>query len=209
MYVLPSLNFSSTNITKDIRATTHIISKLLYVSPERHLLYATDIHEGSNYTNHVFEHLSCFLPGLLALGAHTLPLDKLDILGIHLDDIDGGGLFGDSGKNYQSLLGYDLKKLHLWAAEGLAQTCWLTYADQPSGLGPDEVIMSSVSSKKTWDVLGNQWSAKDVSVLWVNSMKKWKNSGSRGLPPGLMEKKQIIYTRKREYLVRVKDGITQ
>lgn len=128
------------------------------------------------------------------MGAHTLPLDKLDILGVHLSDIDGGGLFGDSGQNYKTLLGYDLKKLHLWAAEGLAQTCWLTYADQPSGLGPDEVVMRSVSSKEMWDAVGNQWRTKDVSALWVDSMKKWKESGSRGMPPGVAEKKPVVYT---------------
>ncbi|KAF9466042.1 glycoside hydrolase family 47 protein [Collybia nuda] len=178
-----------------IRATTHIISKLLYVSPRRHLLYVTDIYDGpNNYTSHVFEHLSCFLPGLLALGAHTLPLDKLDELGVHPSDIDDNGHFGSSGANYKKLLGYDLKKLHIWAAEGLAQTCWLTYADQPSGLGPDEIVMNSVFSKETWDILGNQWGTKHESVLWVDLMEKWKESGSRGAPPGAKEKRPIIYT---------------
>jgi hypothetical protein len=142
----------------------------------------------------VFEHLSCFLPGLLALGAHTLPLDKLDVLDIHLNDIGGGGLFGDSGKNYKALIGFDLKKLHLWAAEGLAQTCWLTYADQPSGLGPDEVVMKSVTERGTWEAFGGQRQKADASSLWMDSMEKWKKAGSRGAPPGVAEKKPIVYT---------------
>lgn len=28
-----------------------------------------------------------------------------------------------------------LPQTHLWAAEGLTHTCWITYADNESGLG--------------------------------------------------------------------------
>ncbi|KAF8074909.1 glycoside hydrolase family 47 protein [Lyophyllum atratum] len=179
-----------------LRATSHIITNLLYLSPTRHLLYVTDHRidgNGDKHPTHIFEHLSCFLPGLLALGAHTLPLDKLDSLGIHLDDIDASGLFGEARKNHEILSGYDLKKIHLWAAEGLAQTCWLTYADQPTGLGPDEVLMKTGQLTKSWDSQGKQWRSRAEGILWMDAMKNWKKSGGRGMPPGLAYKDPIIY----------------
>lgn len=145
--------------------------------------------------SHHFEHLSCFLPGLLALGAHTLPLDNLESLGISLSDIDGDGLYGDAGRDFSALTGYDLKKLHLWAAEGLAQTCYLTYADQPTGLAPDEIIMKTEDrgSKNTWS---DQWRTRKRTVLWMDAMRTWKSGGSRSAPPGLGDKAPVVYANK-------------
>jgi len=98
----------------------------------------------SRLPSHTFEHLSCFLPGLLALGAATLELPAAD------------------------------KERHEWAAIGLAYTCWLTYADQSTGLGPDEMSM------KHW--------LKDEDGLWVNQLAKWEKQGRpTGRPPGLRE----------------------
>lgn len=37
------------------------------------------------------------------------------------------------------LHGVSERELHLWAAEGLAYSCWLMYADQGSGLAPEVV----------------------------------------------------------------------
>lgn len=178
----------------DIRATTNIITNLLYLSPTRHLLYVTDTvsstFERRGSPTHVFEHLSCFLPGLFALGAHTLPLDKLDLLGIDLIQLGASEDYGYAAKAYRRLSSYNLKELHLWAAEGLAQTCWLTYADQPTGLGPDEVVMKF--TPKT--LAGNRYQAEADNYLWINALDKWKKSGSRGGVPGLKEKQPIIYT---------------
>ncbi|KAG6909347.1 hypothetical protein DXG01_000947 [Tephrocybe rancida] len=185
-----------TSLKMYLRATTHIITKLLYLSPTRHLLYVTDEamdKTGNAYPTHTFEHLSCFLPGLLALGAHTLPLDNLESIGIHLDDIDASGTFGSARINHERLAGYNLKKLHLWAAEGLAQTCYLTYADQPTGLGPDEMIFKTSATKKLWDPVASQWRTSTHGTLWMDAMKRWKGSGSRGAPPGLEEKLPIIH----------------
>jgi hypothetical protein len=85
----------------DIQSATGIIDNLLYLSPERGLLYVTDLYPGALPSGKL-EHLSCFLAGTLALGAWAMP---------------------------------ELPKTHRWAAEGLAHTCWITYADQASGLG--------------------------------------------------------------------------
>ncbi|KAH6916030.1 mannosyl-oligosaccharide alpha-1,2-mannosidase [Coprinopsis sp. MPI-PUGE-AT-0042] len=94
-----------------------IIGNLLHLTPGRNLLYVTDVSSGPTYyPSHTLEHLSCFLPGLLALGVHGLP---------------------------ESILNGTDRELHAWAAEGLAETCWATYADTPTGLGPDEVSMKA------------------------------------------------------------------
>lgn len=149
---------------------------------------------GKSHPSHTFEHLSCFLPGLLALGAHTLPLDDLGSLGITLDDIDSDGTFGTARTDHEILAGFNLKKLHLWAAEGLAETCYITYADQPTGLGPDEMIFKTAPQKKIWDSMASQWRANSQGTLWLDAMKRWKKSGSRGVPPGLENKKPVIHT---------------
>ncbi|KAJ3516943.1 hypothetical protein NLJ89_g816 [Agrocybe chaxingu] len=174
-----------------LRTTTRIISDMLYLSPTRHLLYVSDSF-GSTFTESApptlqFEHLSCFLPGLLALGAHSLPLDNLNSLGIDLEELGNEKLYGYAGRGYKRLTGYNLKQLHMWAAEGLAQTCWLMYADQPTGLGPEEVKIKFASTD-------GPWRDGPETHLWVDAVDKWKRSGSRGVVPGLAEKTPVVYT---------------
>lgn len=151
-----------------MKSASAIINHLLYLTPNRQLLYVTDISGSSRWPSHIFEHLSCFLPGLLALGAHTLPLSDDD------------------------------RQLHMWAAEGLANTCWITYADHKSGLGPDEMVMED------WDEDPSGYKGR-----WVDHVKAWKRKGSPGgVPPGLqgIETKargQRDYTARRgTYLLR-------
>src|SRR5258708_19226279 len=60
----------------DIRSANAILDHLTYISPMRHLLYVTDANvdsDGDFSPSHIFEHLTCFLPGVLALGAATIP----------------------------------------------------------------------------------------------------------------------------------------
>ncbi|KAJ4473608.1 glycoside hydrolase [Lentinula aciculospora] len=173
-----------------LNASKSIIEHLLYVTPNREMLYVTDADmlkppsqktdkstESSSTTDSgststlsgipsgTFEHLSCFLPGLLALGAQTLDLPASE------------------------------KEMHLWAAEGLAYSCWLTYADMKTGLGPD------VMSMKLFP--------KNEDGLWLPRVEKWKEQGRSGRPPGLREpgvatektgRDYTIY--KRSYLLR-------
>ncbi|KAG7093958.1 hypothetical protein E1B28_007591 [Marasmius oreades] len=167
------------NLEMYIRMTTHLITNLLYLSPSRHLLYVTDSSHGQ--PTHTFEHLSCFLPGLLVLGVHTLPLDNLPSLGIDLNDLAAGGLFNEASQEYRLLKTYNLKELHMWAAEGLAQTCWLSYADQPTGLGPDEMIFRTTSRH---------------AYPWMDAIEHWRKSGSRGAPPGIGDKRAVALTRE-------------
>ncbi|KAF5355334.1 hypothetical protein D9758_006055 [Tetrapyrgos nigripes] len=171
----------SENKIKDLylKAAKSVIDHLLYLTPDRELLYVTDsevrplsptttTEEGidlskldassfSHNPSHTFEHLSCFLPGLFALGAHTLDLSSAD------------------------------KELHEWAAAGLGYTCWLTYADQATGLGPDEMSM------KHW--------LNDEDGLWINHLEKWKAGGKRPRrPPGLREGPNEKQKEYRDYL---------
>ncbi|KAA1469131.1 seven-hairpin glycosidase [Dentipellis sp. KUC8613] len=157
-----------------IRSANGIISNLLYLTPTRNLLYVTDTSSTDATPSHTFEHLSCFLPGMLALGAATVPLSPVD------------------------------KERHMWAAEGLAQTCWLTYADSTTGLGPDEVVMQpwlTTSAGKT-----------EQAGRWLTHLAAWEAGGrvgGGGVPPGLrntapeQNAERMEYTaRKTSYLLR-------
>ena len=128
------------------------------------MLYVTDVSRG--IPSHMFEHLSCFLPGLLTLGAQTLSLSAAD------------------------------KELHTWAAQGLAYTCWITYADQETGLGPDEMKMTA-------------WSTDEDQGRWLPHLERWRKQGvPAGVPPGLRQvpqerdgRRDYQYS-KRGYLLR-------
>ncbi|TFK39934.1 seven-hairpin glycosidase [Crucibulum laeve] len=140
--------------TRDLylQSMSGILNKLLYLTPTRQLLYVTDIQ--NNYPTHIFEHLSCFLPGLLALGVYSLPdLSKRD------------------------------KELHTWAAKGLAETCWATYFDTTTGLGPDEIAMTP-------------------GDLWMGKMEEWEAGGRVGVPPGTWEVKRQRWEAGRDWTVR-------
>ncbi|KAJ7493206.1 glycoside hydrolase [Mycena galericulata] len=138
------------------RAVESIIDTLLYVTPTRNLLYVTDVTSGT--PSFKFEHLSCFLPGVLALGAQTLDLPL------------------------------PTKELHMWAAEGIATTCWLTYADQASGLGPDEMTMTRPTGS---------WS----NGKWTTLLAEWEAAGRPGgVPPGLGPSKPERNGEARDYI---------
>jgi len=116
----------------DIRSANGIIENLVYVTANRGLLYAGDL--ASGYYTHRLEHLSCYLPGVLALGAHMLP---------------------------RGVLSEEDRQMHLWAARGIGYTCATSYADTKSGLGPDEMTMPQQGRKwvdeiKTWRMSGAQ-----------------------------------------------------
>ncbi|KAJ7636885.1 glycoside hydrolase family 47 protein [Roridomyces roridus] len=113
-----------------VRSANAIIEHLLYVTTDRELLYVTDLQDGE--PSHHFNHLSCFLPGLLALGAHSpLKLSKAE------------------------------HEKHTWAAEGLANMCWTIYGDTKTGLSPDSFNMQSVadSERERWAPKVAAWAA--------------------------------------------------
>ncbi|KAJ7089860.1 glycoside hydrolase [Mycena belliarum] len=138
-----------------LKVVESIIDTLIYVSPNRKLLYVTDANSG--VPSFKFEHLSCFLPGMLALGVHTLDLPP------------------------------KTKELHSWAAEGIATTCWLSYADQASGLGPDEMTMTPPSTPYT-------------DFKWTTLLAQWEADGRPGgVPPGLLTSKPERKSGARDY----------
>jgi len=83
----------------------------------------------------------------------------------------------------------------MWAAEGLAQTCYLTYLDQPTWLSPDEIIIYSTPDRKqpNRQILGGP--------RWIYALEKWRASGSRGTPPGLAQRKPVMWKAERDYHV--------
>lgn len=147
-----------------MQTVNRILTSLLYVSRKRGLLYVTDTFLSSinPRPTHKFEHLSCFLPGVLALGAHTLP--------------DSAFKQRKSFEDRPTLIEevelsrHNWRELHMLAAEGLAQTCYRMYADQPSGLGPNEVLFNDAADKKD---------------LWIRRIGEWRRSGKWGLAPGI------------------------
>ena len=144
-----------------------VLTRLLYVTPNRDLLYVTETSTDKFYPTRNFEHLACFLPGLLALGAYSLPLN--------LTSIDPSRLNPEAQRQYRILERYDLRTLHMAAAEGLATSCWLLYADMPSGLGPEIATMNAKSEP------------------WIDAVEAWQASGGEGPLPGLKPKKPIPY----------------
>ncbi|KAF7974676.1 hypothetical protein HWV62_11433 [Athelia sp. TMB] len=167
-----------------IQATTMILTQLLYISPNRQMVYVTDTTSDAFTPSHKFEHLACFLPGLLALGAHTLPLDdpsiNLDALSRHFSAASRAG--------YLKLRPFSLAAVHRWAAAALAQTCYLSYADQPTGLGADEMTMYTPAEPE-----GRRYQYKGGGEKWVDALVAWHARGS-GPPPGAAMGAPVVFS---------------
>ncbi|KAH9475725.1 Mannosyl-oligosaccharide 1,2-alpha-mannosidase IC [Psilocybe cubensis] len=132
-----------------IKSAEGIINNLIYVTPKRGLMYVGDLQ--NNYLMHRLEHLSCYLPGVLALGAATLDLEP------------------------------EVRELHEMAAHGLAYTCAISYADQVTGLGPDQMQMTQ--GKK-----------------WIDEVYMWNQTGRMGEAPGMREYPVERDPRRRDYV---------
>ncbi|KAJ3560592.1 hypothetical protein NP233_g10736 [Leucocoprinus birnbaumii] len=182
-----------------LNSTNGVINNLLYITPNRHLLYVTD--KQSGITTHKFEHLSCFFPGLLALGLITISPSE------------------------SPLFTPEQKQLHQWAAEGLAETCWLMYHDEESGLGPDEARMedygnylknkgSNYRNDPGHGTNSGSFTEMEKEGLWVNQISEWEKDGKKGgVPPGVpapghsferveASKDRDYRSMRREYLLR-------
>jgi mannosyl-oligosaccharide alpha-1,2-mannosidase len=123
------------------------IAQLVYLSPTRHLMYITRTLDG-NPTG-TMQHLTCFFPGLLALGNYLLP-----------DSVYKPGE----------------KQVFEYVAEGLANTCYILYADSLTGLGPEEVQFQPYNGVDNYE-----------SSRWIHHLQKWEKRTSRksSKPPGL------------------------
>jgi mannosyl-oligosaccharide alpha-1,2-mannosidase len=141
-----------------LKAIDGALENLLFLSPTRNLLYVTDMY-GDSATSKL-EHLSCFFPGLLALGAHTLDLPP------------------------------DVAQIHKWAAEGLATTCWLMYADQETGIGPEAVSFQkwrpTNGASPANDKANGQPVINSQNGKWMDIVRDWARNGKvGGVPPGV------------------------
>jgi hypothetical protein len=68
----PEVSLSQVTKPIGLRSVNAILDNLTYLSPNRNLLYVTDASvnpDGKIIPTHMFEHLTCFLPGMLPLGA--------------------------------------------------------------------------------------------------------------------------------------------
>ena len=149
MYVsFPSYDIANefTRFPADLESANAILDRLLYLSPTRNLLYVVDAHGSSLRPDHQLQHLGCFLAGLLALGAHEIPPSAFPTSSAFTAEH------------------------HMWAARGLGHTCWLTYAESQTGLGPERVQFEAQGSRKWSEVLG-----------------LWEKGGRVGQIPGLNE----------------------
>jgi mannosyl-oligosaccharide alpha-1,2-mannosidase len=72
----------------------------------------------------------------------------------------------------------------MWAAEGLAHTCYLMYADQPSGLGAELVLMDRWEGPEGWK-----------GGRWIESVERWEKEGGAiggGKPPGVEHLAEVV-----------------
>jgi hypothetical protein len=178
----------------DLRFTTQVIAELLFVSPVRHMLYVTDTKFYPSRTpSHIFEHLSTFVAGLFALGAHLLPLDDLASVGIDFatlglnEDHPNSPFPPRTQEAYEELAHHNLSDVHRWVAEGIAHSAWLTYADMSTGLGADELHMNKLAQDASFvrpDIRAEHW---------LDELKKWREGGKVGKPPGLHEPEPRVY----------------
>ncbi|KZV66310.1 glycoside hydrolase family 47 protein [Peniophora sp. CONT] len=151
-----------------LRMTTHMITRMLWMTPKRKILFpvATRGVLPKDIRERTFEHLACFLPGLLALGVQHLPLDDLASVGVDFQAL-GNDLSPAGQAEYELVSHYKLSDLHRWAAAGLGEACAVMYADQPTGLAPDEAQMTR------------------TAVRWIDQLEAWRQGGNAGTPPGV------------------------
>lgn len=180
-----------------LQTSNSIIQNLLFLSPTRNLLYVSDLKSPdgppgawntiSSFPNNHHEHLSCFLPGMLALGAHTLP--DLIAADPSISAEERATTFAFTERQQER---------HRWAAEGLAYTCYVLYREQKSGLSSD-------STRFNIPRVGGQRGTYRQR-RWMEAIAEWERSekgqvsGIKGeKPPGVREPKLVTDDEERDY----------
>ena len=102
-----------------LRTMRGIMDHSMFLSPTRFFLYVTDISAKSGEPTRRFEHLSCFLPGLFALGVDQLPASAFIP---YSETVNPDGTPSELER-------------HQWAAVGLGIGCATIYSDMPTRLG--------------------------------------------------------------------------
>lgn len=156
----------------DLKSVQGMIDNLLHLSVTRNLLYVTDL-TGMRPSGKM-EHLSCFLPALLALGAKLLDPGYQWPLDAHLQHQNGSyEMPTDARAKLKSTL-----DLHMLAAKGLATTCYALYTETPSGIGPNEVVFEG-PIPDTAPRRRNYGLAK-----WKHRVDEWEANGRKGVLAG-------------------------
>lgn len=175
----------------DIRSANAIIENLLYVAPRRQLLYATDLRAGT--PTHRVQHLSCFLPGVFALGVHARARAPAPA-SAHEGHAAPGPALDLSDRD---------RTMHRWAAHGLAHTCWALYADTASGLSPDKVAVApwGVPARGRWAERVREWEGAQRTALGPGGKGDWGwgGAGAEGpVPPGVGGLERVGLEREKE-----------
>ncbi|KIM22542.1 glycoside hydrolase family 47 protein [Serendipita vermifera MAFF 305830] len=179
-----------------LQAMDGVINHLLFLSPKNDLLYMTDLGSWATPSGQ-FEHLSCYMPGVLALGARLLdPEFPWDHRHRHHPRSPLESPLNVSSSEYQPPYSHRLRSrapvhvdqeqlrrtldLHMRAAEGLAYTCWSMYASTKTGIGPETVTFHSPDPPEHLE--GSQWLTRDRynPVKWGPRVDKWERSGRQG-----------------------------
>ncbi|KAG8784506.1 hypothetical protein FRC15_003175 [Serendipita sp. 397] len=144
-----------------------IINNMMYLSTRRNLLYVTDLGQWASPSGNM-DHLSCYLPGVLALGAKLLNPDYP---------------WPDSNppsriRPRAPIPSKDLKAkldLHMRAAIGLAHTCWVSYEEMETGIGP-EIMHFNAPAREDGGLTRDQYE----SVKWGPKVAEWEKKGRSG-----------------------------
>lgn len=155
-----------------MRTMRGIIDHNLFLSPTRSFLYVTDISARTGTPSRRFEHLSCFLPGLFALGADQLPASAFAPFSDYAEE---GGIPSEMVR-------------HQWAAKGLAIACGAMYADMPTGLGADEVAVISASEIERERIRQERFREQErikAEKAKADALEKEKIGMGRRAPPHL------------------------
>ncbi len=112
------------------------------------------------------EHLSCFYPGLLALGSELL----------------NSTIKGSSEPELER----DMRDRYAWAAESIAETCYLVCANNPTHVGHETVYFVRCSlilnAARIYSIV--QTSGKNRN--WWDEVDSWvKNGKGGGKPRGI------------------------
>lgn len=147
-YLSNRLNGLFTVEHTDMEAMRSAVRQLVFLSRSRHLMYMTELRAGKPTGN--FQHLTCFFPGLLALTIQVVPDTA------YMDNE---------------------KEVFEYVAEGLANTCYILYADSLTGLGPEEVRFLPYNGDDDY-----------ASGKWLKHLERWRSKPFRGTkPPGVQE----------------------
>jgi hypothetical protein len=172
----------------DMKAMDGIINRLLYLSPDRNLLYVTDLGNWGTPSGNM-EHLSCYLPGVFALGAKLLDPDY------PWPDNSSSRIRARAPTPSNTLR--SKLDLYMRIAKGLAYTCWVMYDDMPSGIGPESVHFQYGLVPK-----GTLTRDNYNHLRWAPKLEAWERGGREGPLVGTEDWLPGLASDTKEWIIR-------